>query len=149
MVERKVNVIYLSLAKSCLTHSNTHNPAIYLCSILVNQSFFSLTNNCYSPLGLYTQRTSYAKAFCSCGSSQLLHTGWTWHTAIFLMNALIPGKIHYNYIHFRLMTNNPGKCHLEEEKNQWNSSAWRICFSLALETEWHLLYFPFQKTGTW
>lgn len=27
---------------------------------------------------------------------------------VFLMNGLIIGKIHYNYIHFRLMTNNPG-----------------------------------------
>lgn len=36
--------------------------------------------------------------------------------SVLLINAVLIDKIHYNYIHFRLMTNNPGKWHLEEKK---------------------------------
>lgn len=63
------------------------------------------------------------------------------------MSALTIGKIYYNNLHFRLMTNNPGKWHLGEEKiSEIGVRGER--FPLALASEWHLHYFPFEKTGT-
>lgn len=45
------------------------------------------------------------------------------------------------------MTNNPGKWHLGEEKiSEIGVRGER--FPLALASEWHLHYFPFEKTGT-